>query len=96
MGLNTADKLGKVIGNLAREQSILADNISPDDPNQSLLVGVNENIIVAGKLIVNQYTYPTDSFIIDHPVYGDIDSAVLNIDGGYASETPTELLVRNY
>jgi hypothetical protein len=89
MGLSSADKLGSIIGNIAKEQSKIADNISSDEPDAALFLTSDETIEITGELIVNKFTYATNSFIIDHPVYGEIDSSSLLLDGGYLGQNLT-------
>jgi len=81
----STSELGKVLAGLANNQSTLAQNISPDVSDPLFSLYNQEGIIISGVLTVTNKLYATNSFIIDHPVYGEIDSAILLIDGGYAS-----------
>ena len=82
MALNSASQLGSMIGGLSSQQDNIMDNMTGDDESQDQLFSTDE-LVVEGTIVLNKLTYPTDSFILDHPVYGDIDSSVLKIDGGY-------------
>lgn len=57
--------------------------MAPDDENAQLGVYYSESVVVHGQVRFYKKVYPTTSFIIDHPVYGDIDSSTLALDGGY-------------
>ena len=83
MVLNSTQQMGKLIGNTVKQQDSVKENIAPEEvlPQEQIYNNEFMNHLESG--VVNQATYPTDSFIIDHPIYGDIDSSVLRIDGGY-------------
>jgi hypothetical protein len=83
--VDSATQLGQLLGSLSNQQSKLSQNISPDDSDPLLTLYTNDEIIVEGTFSASSKIYPTDSFILDHPIYCDIDSSVLKIDGGYAS-----------
>jgi hypothetical protein len=70
---------------MSQEQARIQENIYPDDPDAQLLLQIPETVTLSGTLTLTQYTYPTNSFIVDHPVYGNVDSSVLLIDGDYAT-----------
>jgi len=83
MSLSDADKLAKYIADIANQQDDIKQNLNPDDPVSTLqLVSSEELEIYGNSLGIARYLAST-SFVIDHPVYGDIDSATLHIDGGY-------------
>ena len=53
--------------------------------NSSNLQFVNiDTIEVTGSYYVYKKNLKSDSFVLDHPVYGELDSSILIIDGGYA------------
>jgi hypothetical protein len=85
MAINAATKLGQLIGKLSSEQDTIKQNISPDDTESQEQVYSQEEIILEGTTKAIKWNYGEDSFILDHPVYGYIDSNLLRIDGGYAS-----------
>lgn len=90
MSLSDTSKLAQLLSEQNRETNDLKSNISPDDNNVSLSLFDNERpIIMSGLIVVSKYTYATDSFILDHPVYGSLDSATLALDGGYTTLTVT-------
>ncbi len=77
--------LGILLGGMISEQSSIKSNLSGDDPEQQLLIGGSEAIVLSGELSVNKLVIGTSTFVVDHPVYGNIDSSVLVIDGDYDS-----------
>lgn len=89
MSLSSTSQLAKLLAEQTSETDDIKSNISPDDLNSSLPIFVNESPIeITGTITLTKYVYATNSFIIDHPVYGVIDSAALELDGGYASVAP--------
>lgn len=85
--MDSATQLGQLLGSIVNQQSKLASQISPDDSDPLLTLQNTDRIVVEGLLSITSRLYPTDSFIIDHPIYGDINSSVLLIDGGYLSSS---------
>ena len=88
MSLNETDKLGQTIGGLSQEQDDIKANISPDESIPQTQLFANEGVEISGNSTGVAIFLAETSFVIDHPVYGDIDSATLAIDGGYASTAP--------
>lgn len=88
MALDYASKIGAAIGSMSKEQDTIKENISPDDPEDQFQIVTFEFLRLGGTATLTQLMYPTDSFILDHPVYGELDSNVLQIDGGYDTGHP--------
>lgn len=78
-----AKDLGKALGSMSREQQRIQENIYPDDPDAQLLLQIPDNITLSGTIVLTRFTYASDSFVLDHPVLGVLDSATLKLDGGY-------------
>ena len=95
MSLNTDQQLGEAIGKGLAQQESIADNLSPNDDSAQLNLFFFEGLRLGGKLVATKLTYATDSFIIDNPVLGEIDSPVYKIDGGYDS-SPEEIINIEY
>jgi len=83
MALDGVSQLGKVLGGTISDQTEIKQNISPYDTPPIDILKFSEELISEGVLTVTKFTYASDSFIIDHPVLGIIDSPTLKIDGGY-------------
>jgi len=83
----TFSDIGRAIGQMAVDQSTIRENISGDDPDGAVGAFNSESIIVTGEYIASSLTIATDSFVVDHPVKGDVDSSIYLIDGGYSSST---------
>lgn len=81
--MSTASEIGKIIGNSISEQSVIKENLSADDADNQLNVISSFDVVIDGKLIITKKTYDPESFVIDHPVQGELDSSVFVIDGGY-------------
>lgn len=87
MGVSATDELAKFLGGLSKEQRNLKENIVPDEIENSFLLAPFQAIDLASSITVTAYFYPTTSFILDHPVYGELDSSTLELDGGYVDVT---------
>lgn len=81
--LDATSKIAGVIGVLSQKTNDLSSNISPDDVYGFLNQLNTEFLEGSGSLIVTKNVYDSTSFILDHPVYGDLDSSTLSLDGGY-------------
>ena len=90
MALDIASQLGETLGILSNIQDDMQQNMSPDENQAQDQMSSRFIFEIGGTVILNQNTYATDSFILDHPVYGELDSAVLKLDGGY-SGSPVQL-----
>jgi len=87
-------EIGRIIGNLSKEQSTIKENISADETETQDTIYASFVSELQCTGIINKLTYPTDSFILDHPIYGELDSSVLKLDGGYDPSVPTEEVER--
>ena len=89
--MNAAKELGRIIGDLSRQQQKLQENVYPDDPDAELQLIQTEQLSVTQAGSVFGLELDSTSFVLDHPVLGELDSATLELDGGYAQTggTPT-------
>ena len=85
MSLDEDRELGKVIGGIISSQSETNENLSPDESENQDIIVANFSTNMSGSIQLIKKPYASDSFILDHPVYGELDSAVLKLDGGYAT-----------
>ena len=83
MVLDSTKELGRIIGESTNSQEDIKTNLSPDEEAGSLVIKNTENIKVTGQVTITKKVYDEASFIIDHPVQGELDSSTLKIDGGY-------------
>ena len=81
--MSGAKDLGKALAKVTSDQATTRENISPDEPESLLNLNAFEVLELKEDFTATQKTYPDNSFIIDHPVYGDIDNPDLFIDGDY-------------
>ena len=87
MAQNSVDELGSTIGNLSRSQDETEQNISSDDAGQSFNFEFTVPIALTGTVQGIKKTIASDSFVLDHPVYGELNSSELKLNGGYAEST---------
>ena len=77
MGLSAAEELGKLIANNINDTQAIKNDVLPDETDQSLNLVPKERMrVTLAQSTIIRY-YPTDSFILDHPVYGELDSSTL-------------------
>ena len=89
MALDGVSQLADVIGGQSQSIDSLKENISAEVTGAQEQIVVGASIAHTGTLTVNMLTIATDSFVLDHPVYGEVDSPVLHIDGGYTGSNMT-------
>lgn len=95
--VTSAKELGRILGQLANNQSAIKENLSADDVNAQFNVVNSEQFEVHGSLTLTKKTYASDSFILDHPTQGELDSSTLLLDGGYlASSTDVTLYTKEF
>lgn len=87
MVLDSTKEFAGIISNLINEQQVIKNNLSSDEESAQLIIKNRSSIIVSGTVIVTQKVYDSTSFILDHPVLGELDSSTLQLDGGYSSST---------
>ena len=80
-----AIQLGLVLGKNVQTVNDLNQTVFDSEGLSDLnIVGIN-SIQLSTSIICTKNIYPSDSFILDHPVYGSLNSAVYKLDGGYLS-----------
>ena len=80
---DATQELGRILGTAFNEQSAIQENLSPDDAEAQLNTVNSEFVEVRGQLTVKRKEYSETAFILDHPIQGELDSAVYELDGGY-------------
>jgi len=85
MSLDPVSIFANNINNLAEGQEELKSNLVPDESIAETQIFSAEKLIISGNSRGISRLLATTSFVIDHPVYGYIDSATLAIDGDRAS-----------
>jgi len=83
MSLDPIQKLASTLATTANEQDSIKQNLSPDDSNALLQVQFSEGVVADGTLGLTaiKHTYKSDSFIIDHPTQGLLDSRYFDYVG---------------
>jgi hypothetical protein len=90
MVLNQAKELGRTIAGQQKQIDGLKQEISPNDPSASFPLFAQETFSVPQTVTFTKRVLSSTSFYIDHPVYGDIDSATLALDGDYDTGDPED------
>ena len=87
--MTTAQELGTALANAVNTTATLQSNISPDDLTAKLILFPMETVVVSESgSIIGRY-YASSSFIIDHPIQGDLNNASYALDGGYNAGAQT-------
>lgn len=90
--MTDAYQLGQTIGDIAYQQSLIQQNISPDDPSSQFGLYASERLTAHAEVRIVKKVYDPTSFILDHPVQGYVDSPTLLIDGGYLAGSDSLIL----
>ena len=72
------------IAALQKRQSATDTGVAESGVDNVISLGQRILIGISSNLRVYTINLPISAFVLDHPVYGDLDSSVLHIDGGYA------------
>lgn len=92
----TGKDLGRIMASMGNRQSQTDDNLSPDDPSAQLSAYFTEALGIHSQQRMYQFNYSSTAFILDHPIQGEINSAVYELDGGYSNtDDPIVLSVTN-
>jgi hypothetical protein len=83
--VSSSQEVGRVLGNLSKEQTVIKSNISPNEQNASAFIVNQEQLLFYGSLTVTANLYSSDSLVWNHPVYGDLNTQEWN--GDYESST---------
>ena len=83
MTLDSADEVGTFIAGLSQGQDDSNTNLPPEEVNASLFLTPLDRAQLATTVLLYIKYYDPTSFILDHPIYGILDSSTLEIDGGY-------------
>ncbi len=82
-------ELGRIIGTGLQNANQYKDDFVESEEVTDINLTTLESINLSGSYFVYKNPMSTTSFVLDHPVYGELDSSTLLIDGGYAEGTAT-------
>jgi hypothetical protein len=82
---SAAEQVGTIIAGLVNGQNDIKENALPDEITQSILLSPQDGFEFTVEVNVYTHNYSSTAFILDHPVYGILDSSTLQLDGGYQS-----------
>ncbi len=95
MGLDSTSEVAKIISDNIRETQDIKESYA-DQGDASFLLAPFDTLKATGELIVTKKVYKSDSFILDHPTLGVLDSATLKLDGGYDSAQDEVLVDKSF
>jgi hypothetical protein len=79
-----ATELGKALGSALYNTQLYKDDFIDTEEVTNIDLYMGESIVITGTYIVSSRALPGSAFILDHPVYCNLDSSTLNLDGNYA------------
>lgn len=85
MTLSTTNKLGTILGRTLNEQTDVERNIEGDETYSSFTLEISEIPEVEYSLTLVKKNLPTTGFIMDHPVYGNLNNNNYIFNQDYAS-----------
>ena len=85
MSLSPESEIAAIINKTAKTQDDILENAFPDEGLNVFILSPFETINLTSSYTITALMLGTSAFVIDHPVYGDIDSNTLHLDGDYAS-----------
>lgn len=71
MAIDDTSKFAGIIGGLSKQQTVLEQNISPDDALGTTDVSVSEKVVISGTITLNARTIK-GVYVVGNPVYGRI------------------------
>lgn len=80
-----AVKAGKALAESKREETRLAENISPDDPSAVAVIGVSERVrLVRQRITIKGLVVDSGALVFDRPQEGQMfDNSAKSFDVGY-------------
>ena len=88
MSLSYTEKLGKTVGDIANRSSETERNIEGDDTSSSFNFEFFHPIKLSLGIRLIKYNLPIDGFVMDHPIYGDLNNGAYRLNIGYGGFTP--------
>ena len=68
---DTATEIGRVIGQIAKTQSSIQENLSPDEADALLTSFSTEQVVMQGSLTATKRVL-TGVLTVGHPIYGEV------------------------
>lgn len=82
-----ANIIAESIAALQKRQSATDTGVAESGVDNAISLGQRILIGISSDLRVYTINLPSSAFILDHPVYCDLDSSILHLDGGYAESS---------
>jgi len=80
VSLDSTKEVGKIIGNTISELDNTKANLTASDSSGQFNFEFQDNFRINGEITLTKKEYANDSFIIDHPIQGEIDSGIDSSD----------------
>jgi hypothetical protein len=79
--MSSASDLGRFIGKLSNEQSVIKDNMSGDEEIRILELEDSDEIIFDENATATALFFEDNALVFDHPIYSDLNVYIW--DAGY-------------
>jgi hypothetical protein len=80
---NPSRELGKQLGRMNQRVRKLEENQGPVESGANLLLNSSQRLILRPERNVTKLILCDDSFVLDHPTLGELDSPTLKLDKAY-------------
>lgn len=81
-------RLGRLLSSVIREKDDLLRNVEGDETESSLLFGITQPIKLNLAVVIYKKNLPIDGFVMDHPVYSNLNNGNYKLDIGYGHMEP--------
>ena len=86
MAIDGISRIAGYVGGVFTEQDTIDNNLSPENGEFINVIETEDGIVIGGIVKGYKWIFATDAFIIDHPIQGELDSAVYKLDGGIETQ----------
>ena len=93
---NSSEKLGQVIGSLVRQGQVTSQNINGQTVKTTKRRTIYEDLVLPGQVTLTKKVPESDAFQADHPVYGELNSDTLYLNGDYDEGQTVVLEIQNF
>jgi len=88
VNISDTRELGNLLGTSLKSANDYKADFVESEYNADITLASLATVRVTGSWYIYKKLLGDESFVIDHPVYGELDSSILEIDGGYGDVDP--------